>query len=48
MIEVEFIEEFADKKIGDIFKCDSQLASHLISVDKVAKLYKAKESKPKK
>ena len=48
MLEVEFIKEFADKKIGDIFKCDGQLASHLINVDKVAKLYKAKESKPKK
>ena len=48
MIEVEFIKEFADKKIGDIFKCDGQLAAHLISVDKVAKQYKAKEIKPKK
>jgi len=48
MIDIEFIKEFADKKIGDIFKCDSQLAAHLIGVDKVAKLYKAKAIKPKK
>lgn len=48
MKEIIFIKDFADKKIGDIFKCDGQLASHLISVDKVAKLHTVKEAKPKK
>ena len=47
MTEVEFIADFADKKKGDRFICDSSLASTLIRVDKVAKLYEA-ETEPKK
>lgn len=37
MKEVIFIEDFADKKKGESFVCDSMLASHLVRVDKVAK-----------
>lgn len=38
MVEVEFTTDFADKKAGDRFKCDGQLAAQLIGGDKVAKL----------
>lgn len=37
MKEVEFTEDFATKKKGDKWLCDSLLASHLVHVDKVAK-----------
>lgn len=37
MVEIEFTKDFATKKKGDVFKCDSQLASQLINIDKVAK-----------
>jgi hypothetical protein len=48
MKEVEFTEDFATKKKGDKWLCDSLLASHLVHVDKVAKYTtKVKEVKPK-
>ena len=37
MREVEFIKDFANKKKGDTGKYDSQLASTLVNVKKVAK-----------
>ena len=37
MLEVVFTEDFATKKKGDVFQCDSLLASHLVNIDKVAK-----------
>lgn len=49
MKTVVFTEDFATKKKGEAFQCDSQLASQLVNIDKVAK-YKTeekKESKPK-
>jgi len=48
MVEVEFTTDFADKKKGDRFKCDSMLASQLVGVDKVAKVFVAEEVKAKK
>jgi hypothetical protein len=45
MREVEFITDFANKKKGDVWECDSLLASQLVHNDKVAKY---KESKSKK
>ena len=46
MIEIEFTQDFATKKKGDTWKCDSMLANQLVRVEKVAKYYK-KESKKK-
>lgn len=37
MREVEFTKNFANRKKGDKFKCDSQLASQLVHIDNVAK-----------
>jgi hypothetical protein len=48
MREVEFIKDFAEKKKGDIIKCDSMLASYLVNIDKVAIYYEQNEAKPKK
>lgn len=48
MIKIEFTEDFATKKKGDTFECDGMLASQLIRVDKVAKIYKEKKNKVKK
>lgn len=39
MKTVVFTVDFATKKKGDLLKCDSMLASHLVNVDKVAKYY---------
>ena len=50
MKEVVFTEDYATKKKGDVWKCDSQLASQLVNVEKVAeykKEEKVKEVKPK-
>ena len=47
MITVEFTVEFAGKKKGDLFECDSMLASQLVNIDKVAKYYVAKTEKTK-
>lgn len=30
MIEIEFLEDFATRKVGDVWKCDGQLAASLI------------------
>lgn len=43
MKSVVFTEDFATKKKGEVFKCDSQLASQLVNIDKVAKYESAKE-----
>lgn len=49
MKEVVFTSDFADKKKGELFKCDSQLASHLVHHDKVADyLNNIKEEETKK
>lgn len=42
MITIQFTEDFATKKKGDIWTCDGQLAAHLIGVDKVAVKYEEK------
>ena len=49
MKEIEFTEDFATKKKGDKLLCDSQLASQLVTTDKVAKYLDKvkKEVKPK-
>lgn len=39
MRKVEFIKDFANKLKGETGEFDSQLASHLVRVDKVAKYY---------
>lgn len=36
MKKVEFIKDFANKKKGDTFECDSMLANQLVNSDKVA------------
>ena len=46
MREIEFTKDFATKKKGDRWICDSMLANQLVQVEKVAKYYK-KESKKK-
>lgn len=45
MREVKFTKDFANKKKGEVFKCDGQLASHLVRVDKVAEFTKSKPTK---
>jgi len=45
MVTVVFIKDFATKKKGEEWACDSLLASHLIRVDKVAKLQTKKKAK---
>ena len=36
MRSVRFIKDFATKKSGERYSCDSMLASHLVNIDKVA------------
>lgn len=36
MVKIKFLENFAGKKAGEVFECDSMLASHLVNVDLVA------------
>jgi len=45
MVKVEFTEDFAGKKKGDVWECDSLLASQLVRIDKVAKYYEPKTKK---
>lgn len=45
MKEVEFLVDFATKKKGDKEKFDSQLASQLVNIDKVAKYTKEVKTK---
>ena len=40
MEKIQFTKDFATKKKGDVWECDSQLASRLIRLKKVAKIYK--------
>jgi hypothetical protein len=50
MKEIVFTEDYATKKKNEEWKCDSQLASQLVNVEKVA-IYKEnvkKETKQKK
>lgn len=42
MKEIEFTKDFATKKKGDTWKCDSMLANQLVRIEKVAK-YKTKK-----
>jgi hypothetical protein len=44
MLKVEFLEDFATKKKGDVWECDSLLASQLVNVEKVAKYYEEKKA----
>ena len=37
MRKVVFIADFATRKKGDVWECDSMLASQLVNVDQVAK-----------
>ena len=37
MKKVIFTADFATKKKGEELKCDSMLANHLVTIDKVAK-----------
>ena len=46
-VTIEFTKDFATKKKGDNWECNSMLASKLINRSKVAKVYK-KKSKAKK
>lgn len=41
---VEFTSDFANKKVGDHFKCDGILANTLVTFDKVAKYIDVKEA----
>jgi len=43
MKEIVFIKDFATKKKGDKWTCDSMLASQLVNIDKVAKFVKPKK-----
>jgi hypothetical protein len=47
MVTIVFTKDFATKKKGDEWTCDSLLASHLIRIDKVAKLKTSKKKKGK-
>lgn len=44
MKEVVFTKDYATFKKGDTWQCDSQLASQLVNVEKVAKYYTEKET----
>lgn len=44
--QIKFKVDFATKKKGDVWICDSQLASQLVTVDKVADYLDSE--KPKK
>lgn len=48
MVKIEFTEDFATKKKGESWECDSQLANQLVRVDKVAKYYTKPVKKSKK
>ena len=39
MEKIQFTKDFATKKKGDVWECDSMLAHNLINKDKVAKKY---------
>lgn len=45
MKKVKFISDFAVKRIGDVIECDSQQASHLVNIDKVAEYTKEEVTK---
>lgn len=44
MIEVEFTEDYATRKKGDVVKFAMDLAHQLISVEKVAKIKEVKKT----
>lgn len=44
MREIEFTKDFANKNKGEKMKCDGQLASQLVRVDKVAKFTDARKT----
>lgn len=45
MRKIEFVKDFATKAKGDVWECDSLLASRLVNVEKVAKYFKARKKK---
>jgi hypothetical protein len=47
MVTIIFTEDFAGRKAGEEWECDSMLASHLVHVDKVAKYKIVKGAKTK-
>jgi hypothetical protein len=49
MVKIKFLENFAGKLVGEVFECDSMLASHLVNVDLVAEfvITEVKEVKKK-
>lgn len=47
-VDVVFLEDYATKKKGESFTCDSMIASHLINVAKVAEKKVIGKEAPKK
>lgn len=45
MVKIKFLEDFAGKTAGEVFECDSMLASHLVNVDLVAEFVKDEQIK---
>lgn len=45
---VEFTQDFASRKTGEVVPVDSMLASQLVHQEKVAKYYDKGSEKPKK
>jgi hypothetical protein len=48
MRDIVFIADFANKKEGEVWLCDSQLASQLVNVEKVAEYAEPVEKEAKK
>ncbi len=48
MRKIIFIKDFATKKKGDTWECDSLLASSLVHQDKVAEYFTDKQKETKK
>lgn len=48
MVKVEFTKDYATRKKGETWECDSMLASKLVRIFKVAKFWKEKPLKTKK
>lgn len=48
MVKIKFLEDFAGKLAGEVFECDSMLASHLVNVDLVAEFVKDEVKEVKK
>jgi hypothetical protein len=48
MVKIKFLENFAGKLAGEVFECDSMLASHLVRVDLVAEFVSTEVKEVKK